>query len=210
MYVCVYVYVYMYMCQSIEINNNKHVCMYTYRWLGARMQYAVNSIANALGLLQFCTKPWIYLASLCLYDLYEPYDSRYLGQRWLRWRLPTWPHLGNFEGTHDDVIKWKHFLCYWPFVRGTHRSPVNSPHKGQWRGALMFSFICARINSWASNGGAGDLRRRRAHYDVIMVIVTSRGKVSMVTPFSKANKGKCHDAHLTYTAVWKYSFWIVK
>ena len=30
---------------------------------------------------------------------------------------------------------------YWPFVRGIHRSPVNSPHKGQWRGALMFSLI---------------------------------------------------------------------
>ena len=44
--------------------------------------------------------------------------------------------------THDDVIKWKHFPRYWPFVRGIHRSPVNSPHKGQWRGALMFSLIC--------------------------------------------------------------------
>ena len=32
---------------------------------------------------------------------------------------------------HDDVIKWKHFPCHWPFVRGIHRSPVNSPHKGQ-------------------------------------------------------------------------------
>ena len=30
---------------------------------------------------------------------------------------------------HDDVIKWKHFSRYWPFVRGIHRSPVNSPHK---------------------------------------------------------------------------------
>ena len=27
-------------------------------------------------------------------------------------------------------------------MRGIHRSPVNSPHKGQWCGALMFSFIC--------------------------------------------------------------------
>ena len=44
---------------------------------------------------------------------------------------------------HDDVIKWKDFPRYWPFVRGIHRSPVNSPHKGQWRGALMFSLICA-------------------------------------------------------------------
>ena len=47
---------------------------------------------------------------------------------------------------HDDVIKWKHFPRYWPFVRGIHRSPVNSPHKGQWRGALMFSLICVWIN----------------------------------------------------------------
>ena len=39
---------------------------------------------------------------------------------------------------HDDVIKWKYFPRYWPFVRGIYRSPVNSPHKGQWRGALMF------------------------------------------------------------------------
>ena len=30
---------------------------------------------------------------------------------------------------HDDVIKWKHFPRYWSFVRGIHRSPVNSPHK---------------------------------------------------------------------------------
>ena len=66
---------------------------------------------------------------------------------------------------HDDVIKWKHFPRYWPFVRGIHRSPVNSPHKGQWRGALMFSLICARINDWVNNREAGDLRRRRAHYD---------------------------------------------
>ena len=74
--------------------------------------------------------------------------------------------------THDDVIKWKHFPRYWPFVRGIHRSPVNSPHKGQWRGALMFTLICARINGWVNNREAGDLRRYRAHYDVIVMLLT--------------------------------------
>ena len=44
---------------------------------------------------------------------------------------------------HDDVIKWKYFPRYWPFVWGIQWLPVNSPHKGQWRGALMFSLICA-------------------------------------------------------------------
>ena len=72
-------------------------------------------------------------------------------------------------GYQDDVIKWKHFPRYWPFVRGIHRSPVNSPHKGQWRGASMFSLICVWINGWVNNGEAGDLRRYRTHYDVTVM-----------------------------------------
>ena len=71
--------------------------------------------------------------------------------------------------SHDDVIKWKHFPRNWPFVREIHRSPVNFPHKGQWRGALMFSLIYAWINDWVNNREAGDLRRQRGHYDVIVM-----------------------------------------
>ena len=71
---------------------------------------------------------------------------------------------------HDDFIKWKHFPRYWRFVRGIHRSPVNSLHKGQWCGALMFSLICVWINSWVNNREAGDLRCYRAHYDVIVIM----------------------------------------
>ena len=70
---------------------------------------------------------------------------------------------------HDDVIKWKHFPRNWPFVREIHRSPVNFPHKGQWRGALMFSLIYAWINDWVNNHEAGDLRRQHGHYDVIVM-----------------------------------------
>ena len=70
---------------------------------------------------------------------------------------------------HDDVIKWTHFPRYWPFVRGIPRSPANSPHKGQWRRALMFSLICARINGWVNNGEVGNLRPYRAHYDVTVM-----------------------------------------
>ena len=71
---------------------------------------------------------------------------------------------------HDDVIKWKYFPRNWPFVRGIHRSPVNSPqHKGQGREALMFSLICAQINGWVNNCEAGELWRYRAHCDVIVM-----------------------------------------
>ena len=57
------------------------------------------------------------------------------GDAW--WSLQQW-----HNSFHYDHIKWKHFPRYLPFVRGIHRSPVNSPRKGQWRGALMFSLIC--------------------------------------------------------------------
>ena len=73
--------------------------------------------------------------------------------------------------SHDDVIKWKHFPRNRSFVRGIHRSPVISPHKGQWRGALMFSLICVWINDWINNREAGELRRYRAHYDVIVMVM---------------------------------------
>ena len=96
-------------------------------------------------------------------------------------RLASW-QLSSFKG-HDDVIKWKHFSRYWPFVRGIHRSPVNSPHKVQWGRALMFSLIYARIDGWVNNREAGDLRRHPAHYDVIVmncVMNTSRDFYAIV------------------------------
>ena len=73
--------------------------------------------------------------------------------------------------THDDVIKWKHFPRYWFIVRGIHRWPVNSPHKGQWREALMFSLICARTNGLANIRDAGDSRHK---YDIIVLWLCSQ------------------------------------
>ena len=72
---------------------------------------------------------------------------------------------------------WRHqmeiFLRHWPFVRGIHRSPVNSPRKGQWHRALMFSMICVWINGCVNNHEAGDLRRHRTHYDVTVMYMAS-------------------------------------
>ena len=52
-----------------------------------------------------------------------------------------------------------------------HRSPMNSPNKGQWRRSLMFSLICAWTNCWVNNCDAGDLRRHRAHYELTVMIL---------------------------------------
>ena len=103
---------------------------------------------------------------------------------WIKWKhFPrNWPfvayslyltwntvHSQYFVVSHNDVIKWEHFPCYWPCVQGIHQSPVNSLHKGQWRGALMFSLICAWTNGCANNSEAGDLRCHPTHYDITVM-----------------------------------------
>ena len=77
---------------------------------------------------------------------------------------------------HNDIIKWKHFPRYWPFVRGIHGSPGNSPHKGQWRGDLMLSLICAlnkRLTKLASGcwlkSPAGPLWRHSNGHEMEML-----------------------------------------
>ena len=99
---------------------------------------------------------------------------------------------------HDDIVTWKSVLHFWSYLQGMHWSQIDSswwrhqmetfsallaicagnspvpgefPHKGQWRGALMFTLICARINGWVNNIEAGDLRRYLPHYDVIVMLV---------------------------------------
>ena len=86
---------------------------------------------------------------------------------YISWRR-THPYI-YISCFHDDIMKWKYVPRYWPFVWGIHRSPVNSPHKGQWRGALMFFFICAWPNGWINNQDTDDFRRHRAHYDVTVM-----------------------------------------
>ena len=89
---------------------------------------------------------------------------------------------------HDDVIKWKHFPRDW-------RSPVNSPRKGQGRGALMFYLICVWINGWINNHEAGDLKHYRAHHDVTVMgssPVVLAGNICQMQPFSRWQ----HSFHL--------------
>ena len=103
---------------------------------------------------------------------------------------------------HYDVIKWKHFPRYSPFVRGIHRSPVNSPHKDQWRGVLTFSLIFDSINSWVNNSEAGDLRRHRGHYYVIVMGLSYQSptwklyfNITAAIPRGKVKRNLFHAAH---------------
>ena len=74
------------------------------------------------------------------------------------------PSLAMMTSSNGNIIRVTGPIC--------GESPITgkkSPHKGQWRRALMFSLICAWINAWVNNREAGDLRRHRAHYDVIVM-----------------------------------------
>ena len=106
------------------------------------------------------------------------HEDRRMGSNWKffeRWII-NWPCLKkNSIGTGEVLITtttwWRHHVETFSalLAMGIHRSPVNSPHKGQWREALMFSVICAWINGWVNNREAGDLTRHRVHYDVTVM-----------------------------------------
>ena len=85
------------------------------------------------------------------------------------------PSLVNTCMPLNDKIPWRHqmetFSALLAICAGNYWSPVNSPHKGHWRGALMFSLICVWIIGWGNNREAGDLRRNRANYDVTVMII---------------------------------------
>ena len=54
------------------------------------------------------------------HDKLESYSKNSTGT-FAGWKIPLTEKSTN-GALHDDVIKWKHFPCYWPFVRGIHRS----------------------------------------------------------------------------------------
>ena len=85
--------------------------------------------------------------------------------------------------------RWRHqveaFSAFLALCEGNHRSPVDFHHKGQRRGALMFSLICAWINGWVNDWDVGGLKRHRAYHDatvmgksIAWIIKNWSGKVS--------------------------------
>ena len=123
------------------------------------------------------------------------------------WKQSLYP----FSWYHDDVIKWKHFPRYWPLVRGIHRSPMNSTHKGQSRGTLMFSMIYVWIKVWVNNREAGDLRRYRAHYDVTVMLNYNlnfwRKQLLMLYIMNNASGEFNYDVLMgTHYQFWRYLF----
>ena len=119
--------------------------------------------------------------------------------------------IADYKGRIDSCLSEDMFLCLammtssngnnfrvtgpFMFVRGINRSPVNSPHKGQWHVALKFSFICAWTNGCANNRDAGDFTRHRAHYDVTVMLCSY---TTMISAVGCQNIGKWFIAMVHY------------
>ena len=84
---------------------------------------------------------------------------------------------------------WSHqmetFSALLAICAGNSPVPGEFPHKGQWRGDLMFSLICVWINGWVNNRKAGDLRRYCAHYDVIVMRLECNCIIVVHIPYMK-------------------------
>ena len=69
-----------------------------------------------------------------------------------------------------------------------------------------FSLICAWLNGWVNNGEAGDLRRHRAHYDVIVMSIACRRCHSRLNTMASMDwvktAARWDDNHLSFVIWW--------
>ena len=116
---------------------------------GARIHRWTSSMVRPMASVRFQAVIWTNTDILSIRSLWT-----YSSEIWTKLKKglshiktlqnSVWDVLGHcIQTAHNDVIKWKHFPPYWPFVRGIHRSPVNSQHKSQWREALRAFFRSA-------------------------------------------------------------------
>ena len=132
----------------------------------------------------------------CMYHNWAPNTSRYFVERIVVYQVSARKSVGSSYNIqmvfHDTTLdlrgyrviqhniyanvaamtQWRYQMetIPWPFVQGIHRSL----HKGQWRGALKFSFIFAWTNGWVNNRDTGNLRCHHAHYDFIAALNISK------------------------------------
>ena len=108
---------------------------------------------------------------------------------------------------------WRHqmetFSALLALCAGNSPVPVKYPHKGQWRGALMFPLICVCINGWVNNREAGDSRHYRGHYDVnVMKSPIFPGRNMLwIQKFAKENTSFCQIDRHSVMWLYKYIWW---
>ena len=126
------------------------------RWGRTRVQ---KQVSNAGTSNHSPHNSWNIISCTCLWYPLLAHNSSYV--------LSANMAPDNFWGMMTSP---KNIFCVaGPLWREIHLSLVHSPHKGQWRAALIFSLISARTNGCVNNRDADDLRRNRIHNDVTVM-----------------------------------------
>ena len=137
--------------------------IYIYIWI-PKTYSAYKVSGTILVIASYCNWYWNFLEAInqwsnCL--LWMDFSGNYIAKSMMKlWLGYASPMMMSSSGNIFRVT----------FMTGIHRLPMNSPHKGQWCGTLMFPLICTWINAGANTWDAGDLRSHRAHYDVIVIL----------------------------------------
>ena len=114
----------------------------------------------------------IYFRAISLTLGHRTIASVPIKQLWRIWVHQSLKYFGNSWFSHNETTMTSSNGNIFRVTGPLCREFTGHPHKGQWRGALVFSLICAWINGWVNNCEAGDLRRHRAHYDIIVMPCT--------------------------------------
>ena len=98
---------------------------------------------------------WISWYSHCVITTQCYYNA--VNSQWILWvqALDLCP--ASVAKMMNAISWWRHHMetfSAWVAICAGY-SPVKSPQKGQWRGALMFYLICAWINSWVNVSSSG-------------------------------------------------------
>ena len=111
---------------------------------------------NWFDSLHICGKYCIQIMDIAFYFLAERCPG-FFQCSWMWFRRTWWRH------------QMETFSALLVICAGNSPVPGEFPAQSQWRGVLMFSFICVWIKGWVNNRKAGDLRRYFAHYDVTVM-----------------------------------------
>ena len=92
------------------------------------------------------------------------------------------------------------FSAWLAICAGKSPVPGEIPPQRTVTRSLMFSLICVWINDWVNNRKAGDLRRYRADYDVIVMITWSKFSfvVSQYMFWYHSHMAMLHRSHTFY------------
>ena len=174
-------YIIWYVCKVILYSNMnfKHI-------LGQNNSFRAPFASTSICIKDFPNQTTCVISYVCCVTMYfdQPLSRelilRPLKYNWFSFSTISrhWCVIKSFpwEDKHTIAV-WRHqmeqFSALLAFCAGN--SPVTGEFPAQRPVTRSFaSLICAWINGWVNNREAGDLRRHRAHYDVIVMILHSQ------------------------------------